>query len=242
MHRDRYAGWSAQHGDLEPSRLVRGWLRGVQALSRGPLRRVPPDALSALGVLTGAGAVAAAAAGVPAGAVALVVLTGVLDGLDGAVALATGRARPLGAVVDAMADRLTDLALAGVLLALGGAPGAVAGWAALVLLHEYLRARANAAGMHGPGAVTPAERPTRIALVAVCALGAALAPAGTPVTGWGWGDVGAVGGIVVGAAGLLQLAVAVVRALAGPTSPATMPADSSTSGNPPPGCAEPPTR
>lgn len=242
MQGDRYEGWSAQHGDLEPSRLVRGWLRGVQALARGPLRRVPPDALSALGVVTGAGAVAVAVAGVPAAAVVLVVLTGVLDGLDGAVALATGRARPLGAVVDAMADRLTDLALAGVLLALGGTPALVVAWAALVLLHEYLRARANAAGMHGPGAVTPAERPTRIALVAVCALGAALAPAGTPVTGWGWGDVGAIGGLAVGAAGLVQLAVAVARGLAGPTSSATMPADNSTSGNPPPGCEEPPTR
>jgi CDP-diacylglycerol--glycerol-3-phosphate 3-phosphatidyltransferase len=225
--------------------VVRWWLLGVQALARGPLRRVPPDVLSAAGVLVGVGAVAAAVAGSPALAALLVVATGVLDGLDGAVAVATGRARPLGAVVDALADRAGDLLLAGVLLALGGAPAWVVASAAVVLLHEYLRARANAAGMVGPGAVTVAERPTRVILVAACALAAATVPGLAP-----WGTAGAVAGVVVGAVGFAHLALAVVRDVPAPpsrpassaTSPATMPADSSTSGSPPPGCAEPPTR
>lgn len=182
----------------------------VQALARGPLRRVPPDALSAAGVAVGGGAVLAAAAGAPVAAALLVVATGVLDGLDGAVAVATGRARPLGAVVDALADRAGDLLLAGVLLALGGAPGWVAAFAAAVLLHEYLRARANAAGMPGPGAVTVAERPTRIVLVAACALAAAAVPGLLP-----WGTAGAVAGVVVGAAGFVHLALAVVRDVPG---------------------------
>jgi CDP-diacylglycerol--glycerol-3-phosphate 3-phosphatidyltransferase len=228
--------------------VVRWWLLLVQALARGPLRRVPPDALSGTGVVVGGAAVLAAGAGAPAAAAALVVATGVLDGLDGAVAVETGRARPLGAVVDALADRAGDLLLAGVLLALGGAPAWVAAFAAVVLLHEYLRARANAAGMPGPGAVTVAERPTRVILVAACALAAAAVPGLLP-----WGTAGAVAGVVVGAAGFVHLALAVVRDVpAAPavpafpassaTSPATMPADSSTSGSPPPGWDEPPTR
>jgi hypothetical protein len=85
--------------------------------------------------------------------------------------------------------------------------------AALVLLHEYLRSRAQAAGMEGVGALTVAERPTRLALVTVACLGAAVLPAGTPGTGWGWASVTAVGWVVVGVVGLAQLGLGVARSL-----------------------------
>ncbi|HZG90259.1 MAG TPA: CDP-alcohol phosphatidyltransferase family protein, partial [Pseudonocardia sp.] len=207
-------GWSDLHGGVDVAGPARVWLRGVQRIAAtGPVSRVPPDVLTVAGVLVLGGAVAVAALGGrwPLLAALLVVLAGLLDGLDGAVALHTGRARPLGAVLDATADRVGDLLLAAALVVLGAPTEWCVAAAALVLLHEYLRARANAAGMRGPGAVTPAERPTRIVLVAVCALGAALSPAGTPVTGWDWGAVGAVAGLAVGAVGIVQLAVAVVR-------------------------------
>lgn len=207
-------GWSELHGGIRPSPLVRAWLRLVHGLARtGPVARVPPDVLSAIGVLAAVGALAAAAAGGPWSLVAafLVVLTGVLDGLDGAVALLTGRARPLGAVVDAMADRIGDLLLVGVLIVLG-APvvvGVAAG--ALVLLHEYLRSRAQAAGMPGVGAVTVAERPVRIVLPAVAAVGTAVWPDGTPLTQWPWATLCASLWVVVAIVGLGQLGVAVIR-------------------------------
>ncbi|MYW71104.1 CDP-alcohol phosphatidyltransferase family protein, partial [Pseudonocardia sp. SID8383] len=91
-------GWSALHGGIRPSPVVRGWLRMVRVLSAGPVARVPPDVLSLSGVVVLAGAWAVAPAGAPWTAVTalLVVAAGVLDGLDGAVALRTGRARPLG--------------------------------------------------------------------------------------------------------------------------------------------------
>jgi archaetidylinositol phosphate synthase len=207
-------GWSAVHGGLAPSAPVRLWLRGVQRLAvTRPVVRVPPDVLSAVGVAVAAAALGVAALGGrwPLLAALLVVLVGVLDGLDGAVALATGRARPLGAVVDAVADRAGDLLLAGTLLVLGAPPAWCAAAVAVAFLHEYLRARANAAGMPGVGAVTVAERPTRLVLVAVAALGTATLPGGTPLTGWGWATVCAVGWVVVGAVGFAQLAVGVVR-------------------------------
>jgi len=219
-------GWSALHGGLTPSTVVRVWLRGVQRLAEvGPVSRVPPDALSAAGIAVAALALGVAAAGGwwPALAAALVIAVGVLDGLDGAVALHTGRARPLGAVVDAMADRLGDLLLAATLAVLGAPAAWCVAAGTLTLLHEYLRARAGAAGMPGAGAVTVAERPTRLALVAVAALGTAVLPAGTPGTGWGWGTVSAVGWVAVAAAGLVHLWVGVARQVprrfpdAGPT-------------------------
>jgi archaetidylinositol phosphate synthase len=208
--------WAALHGGLAPSAPVRVWLRGVQRLAAaGPVARVPPDALSVAGVAVGAAALGLAATGGrwPLLAAVLVVLVGVLDGLDGAVAVHTGRAWPLGAVVDAMADRVGDLLLVATLAALGAPlPWCVAA-GALTLLHEYLRARAGAAGMAGVGAVTVAERPTRLLLVAVACLGAGALPGGTPLTGWSWGTVSAVAWVVVGVAGLVHLAVGVVRTI-----------------------------
>jgi len=207
-------GWSELHGGVRPSPVVRGWLRLVHLVAAWPpVARTPPDVLSAVGVVVAAGALAAGAAGGRWALLAglLVVLTGVVDGLDGAVALRGGRARPLGAVVDAMADRLGDLLFVGTLVVLGAPPAWCVGAAALVLLHEYLRSRAQAAGMPGVGAVTPAERPTRVVLVAVAALGHGVLPAGIPVVGGPWATAAAVAWVVLGVVGLVVLSVAVVR-------------------------------
>lgn len=218
---DEDAGWSARHGGIEPSGVVRGWLRLIRACVR-PVRRIPPDVLSVAGVVALAGALLVTTAGAPWVALAglLVVLGGVLDGLDGAVALATGRARPLGAVVDAVCDRLGDLLLVAVLVVLGG-PVALAGAvAAVTLLHEYARARAQSVGMPGAGAVTVAERPTRIIVVALPALGAAVLPAGVPGPGWSWGTTFLTTWAALALVGLVQLAVGTWRSI-----PAEFPPD-----------------
>ena len=209
---NEWDGWSELHGGVRPSPLVRGWLRLVHGLARtAPFARIPPDVLSAAGVGAAAGALAAAAGGWSLAAALLVVLAGVLDGLDGAVALHTGRARPLGAVVDAMADRVGDLLLVGVLLVLGAPAALCAAVGALVLLHEYLRSRAQAAGMPGVGAVTVAERPLRIVLPALAAVGTAVWPDGTPLMQWPWATLCAGLWVVVAVVGLVQLGVAVIR-------------------------------
>lgn len=217
MDDDPVAGWSRLHGeDVSGNRLAVGWLRFVHGLARH-FDRVPPDLLSVAGVL-----VAAAAAGVawlggawPFAALLLVVASGVLDGLDGAVALRTGRARPLGAVVDAVADRLSDLCLVAVLFVLGAPAWSCAALAAAVLFHEYARAKAQVVGMGSAGAVTAAERPTRVIVAAVACLGAGAFPGGTPGTGWSWGVVCAVIWGVCALVGLAQLAVGVRRELTG---------------------------
>jgi phosphatidylglycerophosphate synthase len=182
-----------------------------------PVRRVPPDVLTACGVLTAAAAIGLAGLGGSWRWLALlaVVATGVLDGLDGAVALLTGRARPLGAVLDAAADRVTDLCFATVLLVLGTPFAWCAGVAVLVLFHEYVRARAQAAGMRGAGAITVAERPTRLVVVAVALAGSALAPAGTPWTGWPWGTTCVVLWTGLAVIGLVHLSLGVVRRVPG---------------------------
>ncbi len=208
------AGWSRLHGeDVSGNRLVVGWLRFVNALAR-PLDRVHPDVVSAAGVVVAAGAVVVAGRWALV-ALVLVVATGVLDGLDGAVALRTGRVRPLGAVVDAVADRLTDLCLVLVLFVLGAPAWWCAGLAAAVLLHEYARARAQGVGMPSAGAITVAERPTRLIVVAIACAGTGFAPGGTPVTGWSWAVVSVLIWAGCAVVGLGQLVAGIRRELSG---------------------------
>ncbi|MFI9011434.1 CDP-alcohol phosphatidyltransferase family protein [Actinosynnema sp. NPDC053489] len=212
---DEVRGWSQLHEhDVSGNRVAVGWIKLVHVLARG-LLPVPPDVLSAAGVVVAAGAVGVAAAGGRWAllACALVVVSGLLDGVDGAVALRTGRARPLGAVVDAVADRLSDACLVLLLVVLGGP-----GWLAVAVgcslfLHEYARARAQGAGMTGAGAITVAERPTRVVIAAVACLGAGLWPGGTPWTGWSWGAVCLVLWAVLAVVGGAHLAVALRREL-----------------------------
>ena len=208
------AGWSALHGGVQPSRVVRGWLSVVRILASGPIAKVPPDVLSALGVLALVGAWAAQAGpGWSALTVLLVLASGLLDGLDGAVALRTGKARPLGAVIDSVADRLGDLLLGAVLLALGAPPVWVAAALTLVLMLEYLRARAQSVGMPGVGAITVAERPTRLIVVGMAAAGAAVFPTGVPPLDWNWGTTLSVTWTVVGIVGMAQLLHGVRRSM-----------------------------
>lgn len=205
------ADWSSLHDGVRPSTVVRGWLRVMDVLASGPVLRVSPDVLSVSGLVTLVGALVCAAVGWPALTVPLLVAAGVLDGLDGAVALRTGRARPLGAVVDSAVDRLGDLLLGAILLVLGSPPAWAGAALALVFLLEYIRARAQAVGMPGVGAVTVAERPTRLIVVGLAAVGAALWPNGIPELGWTWGMAAAITWTAVGVVGMVQLLVGVRR-------------------------------
>lgn len=160
------ARWSALHADIPASGLARRWLLFCFPLAR-MLIRVPPLVLTFSGVAVSAGVPAAAAVGgrwVFLGAF-LAVAAGILDNVDGAVAAITDRATTFGAVVDSVADRLSDSAC---LLALWylGAPGWLVGAAAfLTAVQEYVRARAAGLGMPRLP-LTIWERPTRIILIA----------------------------------------------------------------------------
>ena len=213
--RDTYLErWSRLHGGAAATGLVRAWLTGVHAAA-SPLAaaRVPPALLTVLGVVAAWAAVPAAAAqgGWAALAALLVALAGVLDSLDGAVAVLRERVSASGAVLDAVCDRVGDAACAAVLWVLG-APGAVVLVAAgTSQLQEYVRARAQGAGMGEVGVVSVCERPVRLALAGTSALAVALEP--------GWAGVLAAAGAGawagLGVLALGQVCLAVRRALAG---------------------------
>ena len=209
---DEYcAAWSRLHGGFDPraaSPLVRGWVLLAYRMGSWLGRnRIGPMAVTTAGLILCCGVplvVSLGRVGVALGAV-LVLLAALADGLDGAVAVITGKASRLGYLYDSVADRLGEAAW---LLAfwLAGAPG----WLAVAAggaswLQEYARARATAAGMAEIGVVTVAERPTRVLVAIFGLLLAALFPAAITVAAAGWLGLAAIG--------LIQLAAAIRREL-----------------------------
>jgi CDP-diacylglycerol--glycerol-3-phosphate 3-phosphatidyltransferase len=143
----------------------------------------------------------------------LVGLSGLLDSLDGALAIGTGRASRRGYVLDSVVDRLTEVAYAAALW-VAGAPGWLAvAFGALCWLPDYLRARAGQAGVAETGALSVWERPTRVAMTGMT-LGGAGVLAGVPDAADLTVTVGTAVGSVLGLVGLLQLGLSLRRLLA----------------------------
>ncbi|WP_432487450.1 CDP-alcohol phosphatidyltransferase family protein [Kineococcus sp. SYSU DK018] len=206
--------WSRLHGGAAATGLVRAWLSGVHVLARPlALARVPPAAVTLAGTALAASAawvaLVAGPGGAPAVAVAvLVVAGGLLDNLDGAVAVLRERTSDRGALLDACCDRVGDAACALVLLGCGAPAWLAALAGGLAQLQEYLRARAQGLGARDVGVVSVAERPVRIAVAAACAAATAIAPGQAP-----WALLGAAAWALLGAVGLVQVAVALGRRL-----------------------------
>ena len=215
LNRDDYlAAWSRWHGGAgTESALVRGWLTLAYTLAR-PLAGLPPLVATALGLVVAAGSIGPALAGglwlMVAGV--LVGFSGLLDSLDGALAIGTGRASRRGFVLDSVVDRLTEAAYAAALWA-AGAPGWLAvAFGALCWLPDYLRARAGQAGVSETGPLSVWERPTRVILTGLTLTGAGV------VAALGVADVvvtaGTAAGAMLGTVAVAQLGVSLRRRLA----------------------------
>lgn len=209
LDREEYlAQWSRWHGGTDPaaSRMVRGWL-GLAYTLAGPLDGFPPLAVTALGLAVAGGAVVPALAGGPWLLLAGVAVgaSGLLDSLDGAVALRTGRASRRGFVVDSAADRLTEAAYGWALWA-AGAPGWLAAvFTGLCWLPDYLRARAGQAGVTETGSISVWERPTRVALAGFTLGGAGVLAVAVPGVVAAAVAAGTGAGVLLGAVGVAQL-------------------------------------
>ena len=172
--RDHVRAWAELHRTTPPTGFVGAWLRTAGAVGRRlAAAGVSPNALTVAALVAAVAAVPLAAIDGwvgPAAACAAVTVSGLLDALDGAVAVQAGRATRVGFLLDSALDRLADAALpAAVAVAWGRAPAAelaVAATAAAWWL-EYVRARASLAAPDDAQAATPGERPTRIVLSAV---------------------------------------------------------------------------
>ncbi len=209
--------WTQLHGGLDPrqGRLVHGWLSGVYFCAR-PLAkaRLAPDVITLFSLLVSGVAVWLSALGGTwvLAASAVVVVSGLLDNIDGAVAVLTDRVTAWGAVLDSVVDRCCDVFYLVALWVVGAPAGVcVAGGVAMFVL-EFARARAAAGGMHEIGVVTIAERPTRVIVTAAFLLGAGLYVDSAAQ----WAQAGAWVWLAVSVVAVAQLLVVIHRRLREP--------------------------
>jgi CDP-diacylglycerol--glycerol-3-phosphate 3-phosphatidyltransferase len=188
---DPAARWSALHHGIEPSSVpgLVPWLRLLWALARPLVAvRVPATAVTLAGVVFALDA-AVFASSLPLAAAGCVVVAVVCDGLDGAVAVMGRGDTRLGAMADAIADRVCDVLFAVVLLRCGAPWGLALCFGLLAVGVDLVRRLRRV-----PARITVAERPTW----AVCAF---LACVSSSVTSAAWpqwvcGGVGVALGLV----------------------------------------------
>ena len=155
--------------------LDRRWRGGVER-GLGPvgdrLRRlgISPDALTVFGLIASAGAAVLIGSGHHGWAVVAVIVAGVSDLLDGAIARGSGQASPRGAFFDSVADRASDaLLLGGCAWWLAGESPHLAVLAfavgALSMIISYERARAEALGIDARGGLM--ERAERFVFLSI---------------------------------------------------------------------------
>jgi phosphatidylglycerophosphate synthase len=204
--------WSTLHGGARPTGIVGGWLALVHVVASPLARlRVPPDVVTLIGLaIACASPVLASRGGAGVFAAAMIVaLSGLIDSLDGAVAVMSGRTSRWGAVLDAVADRISDAAFVAALWVVGAPAGLCLAALLLCWLQEYARARAGAAGLTEVGVLTVNERPTRVVVVVMFLLASVARPGDDP----SWATLGAGALVGLGVVGLVQLLVVVRRRL-----------------------------
>ena len=161
--------WSALHGGAQIKGLIKAWLTISFALCRFLSKlRITPNGLTYISLVF-------------AGfylyfidsywAIAFLVLSLMADGLDGTLAIITGRVTRWGAALDSVVDRIVEAIWAIGLFHLG-APWqfVLTAWLA-AFSQEYMRARAGGLGIQEIGVVTISERPVRATFIFIALIG-----------------------------------------------------------------------
>ena len=160
-----YLAWSKLHGDAKIVGIVKGWLSISFPTSKALVRiRITPNALTILGLVFGVLLYMNANA---IWAPLILVISLICDGVDGSLAIITGKSSKWGALLDSVVDRLTEVFWILALYSLGVDSKILIAVLILASAQEYLRARAGGVGLTQVGVVTVAERPVRASFVFV---------------------------------------------------------------------------
>ena len=160
-----FAKWSALHGSAEIKGIVKAWLK----ISYGSAKfmtalRITPNLLTLLGIVF---AIAMAANPLAVWTIPLLVLSLYADGIDGSVAIYQNRATHFGAILDSVADRISEALWFYVAYRIGAPAWLVLITYVIASTQEYARARLGGLGIKDVGVVTPAERPVRASFIFV---------------------------------------------------------------------------
>jgi archaetidylinositol phosphate synthase len=158
-----FAKWSALHGNAEIKGIVKAWLK-ISYISAKLLStlRITPNFLTLLGVIF---AIAMAANPLSPWTIGLLVLSLYADGIDGSAAIYQNRANQFGAVLDSVADRISEALWFYVAYRIGAPASLMLFTYVIAFTQEYARARLGGLGISEVGVVTPAERPVRASFI-----------------------------------------------------------------------------
>ena len=160
---DFFAKWSALHGNAEIKGIVKAWLKISFASAKFLSRlRLTPNLLTLLGIVF---AVAMAVNPLSLWAIPLLVLSLYADGIDGSVAIYQNRESQFGAILDSVADRISEALWFYVAYRIGAPAWIVLLTYVTASTQEYARARLGGLGISEVGVVTPAERPVRASFI-----------------------------------------------------------------------------
>jgi CDP-diacylglycerol--glycerol-3-phosphate 3-phosphatidyltransferase len=148
--------WSAKHGNVEIKGFVKGWIALSKFLAWPFIKlRLKPNVITTLSIVVSIPLIFSPELWW------LVLISLILDGIDGRVALETNSSTKFGAIYDSIADRIVEFIWISALITLGvnlkiATTLLILGWT-----QEYLRARVGGLGYREIGIVTIGERPTR---------------------------------------------------------------------------------
>jgi CDP-diacylglycerol--glycerol-3-phosphate 3-phosphatidyltransferase len=169
---DFFAKWSALHGNAEIKGIVKAWL----GISYGSARfmsalRITPNLLTLLGVIF---AIAMAINPLSLWTIPLLVLSLYADGIDGSVAIYQNRESQFGAILDSVADRISEALWFYVAYRIGAPAWMLLVTYVIASTQEYARARLGGLGVSEVGVVTPAERPVRASFIFIALIAHAI--------------------------------------------------------------------
>jgi len=164
--------WSALHGGAEIKGDVKTWL----AISYSSAKvvstlRFSPNFLTLLGLVF---AIAMAVNPLSLWTIPLLVLSLYADGIDGSVAIYQNRSSSFGAILDSVADRISEALWFYVAYRIGAPAWMVLVTYVIASTQEYARARLGGLGIDDVGVVTPAERPVRASFIFIALVAYAL--------------------------------------------------------------------
>ena len=172
--------WSDLHGGADIKGIVKTWLAISFASAKFLSKlRITPNVLTLLGVLF---AIAMAANPLSLWAIPLLVLSLYADGIDGSVAIFQKRQSSFGAILDSVADRISEALWFYVAYRIGAPAWLALATYVIASTQEYARARLTSLGVSGVGVVTPAERPVRASFIFIALVSYALSVALVTVT------------------------------------------------------------
>ncbi len=169
---DFFAKWSALHGNAEIKGIVKAWLKISFAAAKFLSRlRITPNLLTLLGIVF---AIAMAVNPLSLWTIPLLVLSLYADGIDGSVAIYQNRESQFGAILDSVADRISEALWFYVAYRIGAPAWIVLLTYVTASTQEYARARLGSLGISAVGVVTPAERPVRASFIFIALVAYAL--------------------------------------------------------------------